>query len=143
MPVAGGGFEQAYNAQALVAADSLLVVTNDVVQAPNDKRQIDPALEALARHPEAMGASDTHSRGQRLLQRGQRERLRLGRDRAADHARLVERHHLSWNDRFAVEPPPPENSTPLEAMTHRLATPEGRQLYAPAQANAENRCFAA
>ena len=34
MPVAGGGFEQAYNAQALVAADSLLVVTNDVVQAP-------------------------------------------------------------------------------------------------------------
>ena len=31
MPVAGGGFEQAYNAQALVAADSLLVVTNDVV----------------------------------------------------------------------------------------------------------------
>ena len=49
MPVAGGGFEQAYNAQALVAADSLLVVTNDVVQAPNDKRQIEPALEALAR----------------------------------------------------------------------------------------------
>ena len=53
MPVAGGGFEQAYNAQALVAADSLLVVTNDVVQAPNDKRQIEPALEALARLPEA------------------------------------------------------------------------------------------
>ena len=48
MPVAGGGFEQAYNAQALVAADSLLVVTNDVVQAPNDKRQIEPALEALS-----------------------------------------------------------------------------------------------
>ena len=56
MPVAGGGFEQAYNAQALVAADSLLVVTNDVVQAPNDKRQIEPALEALARLPEALGA---------------------------------------------------------------------------------------
>ncbi len=37
MPVAGGGFEQAYNAQALVAADSLLVVTNDVVQATSGK----------------------------------------------------------------------------------------------------------
>ena len=59
MPVAGGGFEQAYNAQALVAADSLLVVTNDVVQAPNDKRQIEPALEALARLPEALGAPET------------------------------------------------------------------------------------
>src|ERR1700735_5151868 len=37
MPVAGGGFEQCYNAQAAVAAGSLLVVATDVVQAPNDK----------------------------------------------------------------------------------------------------------
>src|SRR5512132_3034357 len=35
MPVAGGGFEQCYNAQAAVAAGSLLVVVADVVQAPN------------------------------------------------------------------------------------------------------------
>ncbi len=35
MPVAGGGFEQCYNAQAAVAADSLLVVAADVVQAAN------------------------------------------------------------------------------------------------------------
>jgi hypothetical protein len=40
MPVAGGGFEQCYNAQAAVAADSLLVVASDVVQAPNDKQQL-------------------------------------------------------------------------------------------------------
>ena len=33
MPVAGGEFEQCYNAQAAVAADSLLVVAADVVQA--------------------------------------------------------------------------------------------------------------
>src|SRR5271168_5061038 len=36
MPVAGGGFDQCYNAQAAVAAGSLLVVASDVVQAPND-----------------------------------------------------------------------------------------------------------
>jgi transposase len=35
MPVAGGGFEQCYNAQAVVAEDSLLVVAGDVTQAPN------------------------------------------------------------------------------------------------------------
>src|SRR6201994_2024149 len=35
MPVAGGGFEQCYNAQAVVAADSLLVVAVDIVQAVN------------------------------------------------------------------------------------------------------------
>ena len=42
MPVAGGGFEQCYNAQAVVAADSLLVIAAQVVQAPNDKQQIEP-----------------------------------------------------------------------------------------------------
>ena len=135
MPVAGGGFEQAYNAQALVAADSLLVVTNDVVQAPNDKRQIEPALEALARLPEALGAPETL-----LADSGYFSEANVNACAEAEIAPLItpgrERHHLSWKDRFAGAPPPPENPTPLEAMTHRLATPEGRQLYAPAQANA-------
>src|SRR5712675_518904 len=45
MPVAGGGFEQCYNAQAVVAAGSLLVVAAQVVQAPNDKQQIEPMLK--------------------------------------------------------------------------------------------------
>ena len=53
MPVAGGGFEQAYNAQAAVATGSLLVVATDVVQAANDKQQIAPMLEQLAALPEA------------------------------------------------------------------------------------------
>jgi len=44
MPVAGGGFEQCYNAQAAVAADSLLVIA-DVGQAPNDKQQLAPMGE--------------------------------------------------------------------------------------------------
>ncbi len=44
MPVAGGGFEQCYNAQAAVAQGSLLVIASDVVQASNDKQQIEPML---------------------------------------------------------------------------------------------------
>jgi transposase len=51
MPVAGGGFEQCYNAQAAVAAGSLLVVAADVVQAPNDKQQLEPMLRKLAACP--------------------------------------------------------------------------------------------
>ena len=47
MPVAGGGFEQCYNAQAAVTADSLLVIAADVVQAPNDKQQIEPMLNQI------------------------------------------------------------------------------------------------
>ena len=59
MPVAGGGFEQAYNAQAAVATGSMLVVSADVVQAANDKRQIEPTLERLAGLPAALGTADT------------------------------------------------------------------------------------
>ena len=47
MPVGGGGFEQAYNAQAVVETDSLLVVEARVTQEVNDQGQMEPALKAL------------------------------------------------------------------------------------------------
>jgi len=59
MPVAGGGFDQCYNAQASVAAGSMLVVAADVVQAPNDKQQIEPALDKLKALPAALGKTET------------------------------------------------------------------------------------
>jgi hypothetical protein len=55
MPVAGGGFDQCYNAQAAVAAGSLLVVATNVVQAPTDKQQIEPMLAALKDLPDEVG----------------------------------------------------------------------------------------
>ena len=61
MPVAGGGFEQCYNAQALVTADSLLVVAGDVVQAANDKQQLKPMLGKLAALPADLGRPETIS----------------------------------------------------------------------------------
>ena len=59
MPVTGGGFEQCYNAQAVVAADSLLVVATDVVQATNDKQQLEPMVEKLKALPEELGQVET------------------------------------------------------------------------------------
>src|SRR5208337_2461969 len=59
MPVAGGGFEQCYNAQAVVAADSLLVVAVEVVQAANDKQQVEPMLGKLAALPADLGRPQT------------------------------------------------------------------------------------
>jgi transposase len=55
MPVAGGGFEPCYNAQAAVAADSLLVVATNVVQAANDKQQLAPMLNKVAALPDELG----------------------------------------------------------------------------------------
>ena len=59
MPVAGGGFEQCYNAQAMVAAGSLLVVATDVVQAPNDKQQLQPMLSKIGALPDEVGKAET------------------------------------------------------------------------------------
>lgn len=55
MPVSGGGFDQCYNDQAAVAADSLLVITNDVSQSPVDKQQLEPMLNKINDLPESMG----------------------------------------------------------------------------------------
>jgi transposase len=59
MPVAGGGFEQCYNAQAAVAAGSLLIVAQDVVQAVNDKQQIEPMLDQIDKLPDELGEVNT------------------------------------------------------------------------------------
>lgn len=129
MPVAGGGFEQAYNAQAAVAGGSLLVVANDVVQAANDKEQIKPALGALGQLPEALGRTEIL-----LADSGYYSAANVIACAEADIAPLIapgrERHHRSWKQRFAAAPPVPAQPTPLAAMMHRLATPEGRQTYA-------------
>jgi len=129
MPVAGGGFDQAYNAQATVASGSLLVVANDVVQAANDKEQIAPMLDKLDRLAAALGKPETM-----LADSGYFSNANVTACAAAEIAPLIalgrDRHHLSWKDRFAKAPPAPENPTPLQAMAHRPASPEGRQLYA-------------
>ena len=129
MPVAGDGFEQAYNAQAVVASESLLVLTTDVVQAANDKEQIGPALKKLKQLPEALGRPETL-----LADSGYFSEANVKACVEATIAPLIspgrERHHLSWKERFAEAPPPPETPSAVQAMAHRLATPEGRQTYA-------------
>src|SRR5580693_998447 len=128
MPVAGGGFEQCYNAQALVTADSLLVVAGDVVQAANDKQQLEPMLGKLATLPADLGRPETI-----LGDNGYFSAANVTACAAAGIEPLLAlgraSHHPSLDERFAPAPPAPHNPTPLEAMAHRLATPEGKKLY--------------
>ena len=70
MPVSGG-FEQCYNAQALVDNDSLLIVAAHVTPNANDKKELKPALAAPI--PESLGPGA--SGRQRLLQWRQRGAL--------------------------------------------------------------------
>jgi transposase len=130
MPVAGGGFDQCYNAQAVVATGSLLIVVNDVVQAANDKQQLAPMLGRLKALPNKLG------RVRRLLaDAGYASEANVERCAAARIEPLIalgrERHHAGWRQRFAPAPKaPPKSATPLERMAHRLRTPAGRKLYA-------------
>jgi len=129
MPISGGGFEQCYNAQAVVAEGSLLVVAGDVVQSPNDKQQLEPMLAKTSALPEELGKVETLLGDNGYFSEANVEAcktaaieplLAMGRDS----------HHPSLNERFTAAPAAPENPTPVEAMAHRLQTPEGKRLYA-------------
>jgi hypothetical protein len=129
MPTAGGGFEQCYNAQAVVAADSLLVVTTDVVQAPNDKQQLEPMLGKIAGLADELGKV-----GSLLADNGYFSEGNVNACAAAGIEPVIamgrEAHHPLLDERFAEPPPPPKDPTPLEAMGHRLQTQEGKKRYA-------------
>jgi transposase len=129
MPVAGGGFEQCYNAQAAVAVESLLVIAVDVVQAPNDKQQIEPMLARIDALPEALGEPETL-----LADTGYFSAGNVAACEAAEIEPLIamarQKHHPSLGERFAPAPPAPDDPTPVDAMAHRLQTARGKQLYA-------------
>ena len=129
MPMPGGGFEQCYNAQAAVAADSLLVIAADVTQAANDKQQIEPMLNSIAALPDELGEVDTL-----LADTGYFSAANVAACEAAGIDPLIamgrQPHHPPVGERFCDDPVAPENPTPVEAMAHRLKTRAGRDLYA-------------
>lgn len=55
MKVTGGGFDQYYKAQAVVATGSMLIVANNVTQAVNGKRQLLPMVKMLQGLPKELG----------------------------------------------------------------------------------------
>ncbi len=145
MPVPGGGFEQCYNAQAVVAAGgsskgsagvsrwkaaggSLLVLAADVAQAPNDKQQLQPMLEQVSALPETLGKAELL-----LADNGYFSAANVEACAAAGIDPLIamgrEPHHPPLAKRFADAPPPPDAATPLKTMAHRRKTPEGKTLY--------------
>ena len=129
MPVAGGGFEQAYNAQAAVDAATMLVIGTGVTQAPNDKEQIAPMLETLAARQQPLGAvkcliADTGFYSEKNIQACESAKIEALIAVARDE------HHPGWRERHSEPAPLPENASAAQAMSHRLKTKAGRALYA-------------
>jgi hypothetical protein len=129
MPVAGGGFEQCYNAQALVDTETMLVVIPQVTQATNDKQQIAPMLERLAALPD-----DLPPPRQLTADTGFFSAANVVACERASIEPLIaiqrDEHHPHWSERFENPPAPPPEATPVERMAHRLKTPNGRATYA-------------
>ncbi len=139
MPTAGGGFEQAYNAQASVVDTAThLIVAQHVTYHTNDKQEVGPALERLDALPEALGAvdallADTGYHSQENLERC----AAAGIDPYIPEAR--QHHNPPSAERLADDPPAPQGQpTPAEANAHRLRTRDGKARYAKRKATVES-----
>ena len=128
MPKSGGGFEQAYNAQAGVDTETMLVVANHVSQAPNDKRELIPALNNLAVLPKELGRVDSL-----LADSGYFSTNNVtycnGKEITPYIAHKREQHNQSLWERFCEPEPLPKESNAVETMKHRLKTKVGREIY--------------
>jgi transposase len=129
MKVAGGGFEQCYNSQAVVDTESMLVMVPHVTQAANDKQQVEPMLEKIQALPEGLNSPATlladagyHSENnvEACIEAGIEPLMAAGR----------EGHHPHWRERFSEPEPLPEDATPVAQMAHTLKTQAGKQAYA-------------
>jgi transposase len=129
MPVAGGGFEQCYNAQALVDNETMLVLVPQVTQATNDKQQVVPMLERLQALPAGLSQPE-----QFLADTGYCSADNVAACEQAGIEPLIavkrDHHHPHWSERFCEPAELPADPTPVERMTHRLKTGEGRATYA-------------
>jgi transposase len=138
LPVSGGGFEQAYNAQTAVDMASLLIIESHVSQNPNDKKELVPALEGIDALPPELGrvtdvVADSGYFSQANVdvcaQRTISPLIATGRDA----------HSLPLAERFAEPPALAEGADALARMRHRLQTQEGRALYAKRKSTIEPR----
>lgn len=136
MKAAGGGFEQAYNAQALTEVDSKLIVGAFVTQHPIDVKQIEPALASLQELPEALGRPE-----HLLADTGYCSKDNVQRCEAAGLTPVIamkrDQHHPAILARFAPGPVEPPGDDPMLRLHHRLATREGKALYARRKTTSE------
>ena len=129
MPVPGGGFNQAYNAQAAVDTSSMLVVSLTVTQACNDKEQVVPMLAQLAALPASLGQPK-----ELLADTGFYSAKNVEACEACSIDPFIagkrDEHHPAPQERFTEPAALPADATPAQVMAHKLKTKAGRALYA-------------
>jgi hypothetical protein len=124
-----GSFSQGYNAQAAVDTTTMLIVGQRISQAPNDKKQLLPTLDAI--DVEQLGTPTdiiadagyfSADNVAAVEQRNMNAWIAPGRTR----------HHQSLEERLAPPTSPTgidENAKPTDRMRQRLDTKQGRAQY--------------
>lgn len=129
MPVSGGGFEQSFNAQAVVDTESMLILATHVTQATNDKEQIEPMLKKIQANPTGLNQPETW-----LDDTGYYSEKNVTACVAAKIEPLIavkrDEHYPHWRERFSESEALAEGVSAVEAMKHRLKTRAGRAAYA-------------
>jgi hypothetical protein len=120
------GVDQHYNVQIAVDQASLLIVAHTLSNHPNDRRELEPTLDAL---PPDLGPVDAAAADNgyfsaaniaACFQRGIEPYIATGR----------EPHHLDWQTCFARSPtPPPDDASPTLKMAYKLQTEIGHTIY--------------
>lgn len=138
MPTAGGGFEQAYNAQAGVDTATHLIVEQHLTDHPNDKQEVAPALARLAALPEVLGEVDAL-----LADTGYHSQENLEHCEAAGTEPYIpaarQLHNPPLAERLAGDPPAPtdDQPTPAARNAQRLRTRAGKARYAKRKSTVE------
>jgi transposase len=136
MPTSGGGFEQAYNAQAAVDVATMLVVEQHISQSPNDKQEVARTLENLEAVATVIGkaaaliADNGYFSADNVDECDAHEvepYIAGGRDA----------HYPPLTERLSKPPPVAQDASVVERMKHRLRTPEGRAVYAARKCTVE------
>jgi transposase len=129
MKVAGGGFEQCYNAQGAVDTESMLIIAPHITQAPNDKEQIEPMVALIRALPEGLNQPETL-----LADTGFYSEKNVEACHEAKIEPLIalarDEHHPHWRSRFEEPAPLTGPASHVEQMKHALKTKAGRAAYA-------------
>lgn len=124
----GSHFEQAYNAQAAVDAETYLIVSQLITDAPNDKQQLNPVIESIPAGTvtPAIILADTGYFSDAAVKEAET-------DNGPTVLCAIEKtgHHRTIADLEKKPPfdPPSADATIKEQMKQRLKTPEGKACY--------------
>lgn len=133
---AGGSFQQTYNVQVGVDTESMLIVTEYVTQHANDKQEIEPTLKAIEESVETLGKPEALLSDNGYYSEGNMKAC-VATNITPYIAAGCEAHHLPVEQRWISPPPLTADANVVEEMKHRLATPEGRAVYAQRKCTVE------